>query len=104
GIESGGAVCWLFSLLCLQAGDGIRDRNVTGVQTCALPILNVRRITMQKEVANKKIDELLHELPYYMNDFVIVKTADEYSPNTILEYLKNFHQFLIWLIENHYVN
>src|SRR5699024_12211315 len=22
-----------------QAGDGIRDRNVTGVQTCALPIL-----------------------------------------------------------------
>ena len=58
---------------------------------------------MQKEVANKKIDELLHELPYYMNDFVIVKTADEYSPNTILEYLKNFHQFLIWLIENHYV-
>ena len=59
---------------------------------------------MQKEVANKKIDELLHELPYYMNDFVIVKTADEYSPNTILEYLKNFHQFLIWLIENHYVN
>src|SRR5437868_11202998 len=30
------------SLLCrffLQAEDGIRDRNVTGVQTCALPIL-----------------------------------------------------------------
>src|SRR5699024_11586473 len=23
-----------------QAEDGIRDRNVTGVQTCALPILN----------------------------------------------------------------
>src|SRR5699024_11387506 len=32
------------SLCCLcfffQAEDGIRDRNVTGVQTCALPILN----------------------------------------------------------------
>src|SRR5699024_11446842 len=25
----------------LQAEDGIRDRNVTGVQTCALPISNV---------------------------------------------------------------
>src|SRR5699024_11587989 len=25
-----------------QAEDGIRDRNVTGVQTCALPILNTR--------------------------------------------------------------
>src|SRR5699024_12055173 len=24
-----------------QAEDGIRDRNVTGVQTCALPIFNV---------------------------------------------------------------
>src|SRR5699024_11852970 len=24
-----------------QAEDGIRDRNVTGVQTCALPILNL---------------------------------------------------------------
>src|SRR5699024_11557809 len=25
---------------CFQAEDGIRDRNVTGVQTCALPISN----------------------------------------------------------------
>src|SRR5699024_11342651 len=30
-----GAVCVFF----FQAEDGIRDRNVTGVQTCALPIL-----------------------------------------------------------------
>src|SRR5699024_12186272 len=27
-------------LFFFQAEDGIRDRNVTGVQTCALPILN----------------------------------------------------------------
>src|SRR5699024_11662894 len=27
------------SLFFFQAEDGIRDRNVTGVQTCALPIL-----------------------------------------------------------------
>src|SRR5207249_6355550 len=26
-----------------QAEDGIRDRNVTGVQTCALPIFRLRR-------------------------------------------------------------
>src|SRR5699024_11574848 len=34
--------CWLQMLLLFfvfQAEDGIRDRNVTGVQTCALPIL-----------------------------------------------------------------
>src|SRR5699024_11894486 len=29
----------LFLLFFFQAEDGIRDRNVTGVQTCALPIL-----------------------------------------------------------------
>src|SRR5699024_11873859 len=29
---------YLFSYLLFQAEDGIRDRNVTGVQTCALPI------------------------------------------------------------------
>src|SRR5438067_5029575 len=28
-----------------QAEDGIRDRNVTGVQTCALPIFQGERIT-----------------------------------------------------------
>src|SRR5438067_3463028 len=28
-----------------QAEDGIRDRNVTGVQTCALPILNPDRFS-----------------------------------------------------------
>src|SRR5699024_11788822 len=27
-----------------QAGDGIRDRNVTGVQTCALPIYTYARL------------------------------------------------------------
>src|SRR3712207_7465863 len=33
--------CWLSCFLCFffQAEDGIRDIGVTGVQTCALPIL-----------------------------------------------------------------
>src|SRR5699024_11637078 len=30
--------CLLLFFFFLQAEDGIRDRNVTGVQTCALPI------------------------------------------------------------------
>src|SRR5699024_11934230 len=35
----------LFLVLCFffQAEDGIRDRNVTGVQTCALPIYSFCR-------------------------------------------------------------
>src|SRR5699024_8621670 len=40
-----------FYFFFFQAEDGIRDRNVTGVQTCALPIwgsvtMNTRRLTM----------------------------------------------------------
>src|SRR5207249_6635734 len=31
-----------------QAEDGIRDRNVTGVQTCALPILPVNRAAVMQ--------------------------------------------------------
>src|SRR5699024_11809006 len=34
-VDTGYLVIYFF-----QAEDGIRDRNVTGVQTCALPILN----------------------------------------------------------------
>src|SRR5437773_7408012 len=32
-------VCLVASFFFFQAEDGIRDRDVTGVQTCALPIL-----------------------------------------------------------------
>src|SRR5699024_6134214 len=38
----------------VQAEDGIRDRNVTGVQTCALPIWNVRKKKKKKRQDNKK--------------------------------------------------
>src|SRR5699024_12036418 len=33
------------SIFFFQAEDGIRDRNVTGVQTCALPISRCRETT-----------------------------------------------------------
>src|SRR5699024_11828381 len=38
-----------------QAEDGIRDRNVTGVQTCALPILG-QEISVEVFQAGDKID------------------------------------------------
>lgn len=59
---------------------------------------------MMKEQANKKIDELLAEMPSYIAEFVEIKTADEYSPNTLLEYLKNYHQFFTWLIDSSLVS
>src|SRR5699024_12011565 len=40
-----------------QAEDGIRDRNVTGVQTCALPIyLNVALLCMLAQTAPQQRD------------------------------------------------
>src|SRR5699024_12039538 len=44
----------------LQAGDGIRDRNVTGVQTCALPIFHRPTAeglsTLQRELSARRED------------------------------------------------
>src|SRR5699024_12026662 len=44
-------------IFLFQAEDGIRDRNVTGVQTCALPILFLNRIDkdmpLQSDIATK---------------------------------------------------
>src|SRR5699024_3203548 len=39
-----------FCLLFFQAEDGIRDRNVTGVQTCALPIYFFRRYGIRRRM------------------------------------------------------
>src|SRR5699024_11313357 len=39
--------------VCFQAAGGIRDRNVTGVQTCALPIF---------DLADKQIDAFKQDL------------------------------------------
>src|SRR5699024_12069080 len=50
-------------LFFFQAEDGIRDRNVTGVQTCALPILSYSDFN-----GNGSIDpstEIIQERNYY---------------------------------------
>src|SRR5699024_11599703 len=47
-----------------QAEDGIRDRNVTGVQTCALPILHMTRsdyIRHALEDYNSKNEQVLYK-------------------------------------------
>src|SRR5690606_40168292 len=38
------SLCFFFVFFFFQAEDGIRDFHVTGVQTCALPIYNQRRL------------------------------------------------------------
>src|SRR5699024_10667340 len=44
-----------------QAEDGIRDRNVTGVQTCALPISNVNDVIVKQKYEVDKPLELYFE-------------------------------------------
>src|SRR5207249_7242222 len=52
-----GPVCSI--VFFFQAEDGIRDRNVTGVQTCALPILYARDIEVHSAVSIVNPDQLL---------------------------------------------
>src|SRR5438067_5120027 len=56
------SVVIFFSVFFFQAEDGIRDRNVTGVQTCALPIL------------------LAHDAPFIAALLAVLKTGNIYVP------------------------
>src|SRR5207249_11655650 len=53
----------VFSLFFFfQAEDGIRDRNVTGVQTCALPILRIEEIDQRDIRVRFEVDlQVAHE-------------------------------------------
>ena len=49
-------MCWDVRFCCcffFQAEDGIRDIGVTGVQTCALPILHDNRLSSIRNETNK---------------------------------------------------
>src|SRR5699024_12190464 len=50
-----------------QAEDGIRDRNVTGVQTCALPILKKAIISNAKTASKTPIGSTI--IPSHFNIF-----------------------------------
>src|SRR5699024_10511415 len=52
-------IIFLYFFFFFQAEDGIRDRNVTGVQTCALPISSFRN---RKEVVRQATLELAETL------------------------------------------
>src|SRR5260370_35667190 len=51
----------LFFFFFFQAEDGIRDSSVTGVQTCALPILK----QLAKRKPNYKMEDLCRARPLY---------------------------------------
>src|SRR5699024_12172860 len=53
----------LFSFYFFQAEDGIRDRNVTGVQTCALPI------SYRNKPINQFLDIYFNYIPVLTHEF-----------------------------------
>src|SRR5207249_11487517 len=68
------AIRLLLTYLFFQAEDGIRYRNVTGVQTCALPIL-VDRLVVREALGTRLADSL--ETALRLADGVVeVETAD----------------------------
>src|SRR5207249_7533303 len=50
--------CLVFFFFFFQAEDGIRDRNVTGVKTCALPISPRRPTRCSRDEAARSCDRL----------------------------------------------
>src|SRR5699024_12095065 len=52
GYDLGDLVLILLVCFFFQAEDGIRDRNVTGVQTCALPICGFRHQEPEPQLQN----------------------------------------------------
>src|SRR5699024_11543271 len=79
---------------CFQAEDGIRDRNVTGVQTCALPIsfrptqgrykvYIIDEVHMLSTGAFNALLKTLEEPPEYVI-FILATTEANKIPVTIL--------------------
>src|SRR5699024_11667301 len=75
-----------------QAEDGIRDRNVTGVQTCALPISTARIINSSGVKLNPKLKSLTKLAPNITgmdmkkeNSAAIGRSVPSKIPPTIVE-------------------
>lgn len=47
----------------------------------------------------EKSDLLLLEMPDYVKDYARIKESEKMSPSTLLNYLKDFKNFFLWLME-----
>src|SRR5690554_1550177 len=82
--------CGRFNYFFFQAEDGIRDADVTGVQTCALPIWR-GSIEKFEEKLHKKITKLIISLNKEYSPYgIIFNEAKKYK----VSYLKKIKVFL----------
>src|SRR5699024_12004827 len=84
-----------FSLYYYQAEDGIRDRNVTGVQTCALPICPFTKASRQTRKLDNCNCNLTYNITINLCDFhraISYRDAVEceYNPWYYCEYSMRF--------------
>ena len=63
----------VFFFFFFQAEDGIRDIGVTGVQTCALPILQNKHLFYCLKFQFRGCNRLHHPTSYAQRAFVILK-------------------------------
>src|SRR5699024_11341147 len=72
GIPTRVAASCLFSDFFFQAEDGIRARNVTGVQTCALPIFKIidknQLYYNYSEIDDENVRDLIEDNDYAFNE------------------------------------
>src|SRR5699024_11840749 len=73
-----------------QAEDGIRDRNVTGVQTCALPIFRSLEIGRdrpdeQPESYDRNREELVGELGDVLGNVAVIANKYDISLDEVFE-------------------
>src|SRR5699024_11754722 len=67
-----------------QAEDGIRDRNVTGVQTCALPILSRAKVTgfeydNQQRIQSVVVKDMLSQESFKVKSQLVINATGPWS-------------------------
>src|SRR6266704_5222171 len=75
----------LYFFFFFQAEDGIRDRNVTGVQTCALPILDALYRENSFEVPRALVDEQVQRLQVDAARRIGAKDASQVPAREVFE-------------------
>src|SRR5699024_12053743 len=82
-------LCTIVIFFFFQAEDGIRDRNVTGVQTCALPIC-AKQLAEMTNVVNERNIQVIYVDPTTsttISETVSQATGAELRPLRTLEFI-----------------